>query len=117
MKGNIYICLNEETYNSNLPDIFSRYRRPEYDEEGALVQLLPTTYAQMAEDNKFLYGTVVDVEVNGSQYYIVEMTASWLEGEVSYLLNLGEGLSYPSNAILTSSEASQLVADNTQDLV
>jgi hypothetical protein len=117
MKGNIYICLNEETYNSEIPDIFSRYRRPEYDEEGVLVQLLPTTYAQMAEDNKYLYGTVINVEVNESQYYIVEMTASWLEGEVSYLLDLGEGLSYPSNAILTSNEVSQLIADNTQDLV
>ena len=117
MKGNIYICLNEETYNSELPDIFSRYRRSEYDEEGALVQLLPTTYAQMAEDNKFLYGAVINIEVEGSQYYIVEMTASWLDGEVSHLLGLGEGLSYPSNAILTSNEASQLVADNTQDLV
>ena len=117
MIGNIYICLNEETYNSNLPDIFSRYRRPGYDEEGALVQLLPTTYAQMAEDNKFLYGTVVNIEVEGSQYYIVEMTASWLGGEVSHLLGLGEGLSFPNNAVLTSNEASQLVADNTQDLV
>jgi hypothetical protein len=117
MKGNIYICLNEETYNSNLPDTFSRYRRPEYDEEGALVQLLPTTYAEMAEDSKFLYGQVVDIKVNESQYYIVEMTASWLEGEVSYLLSLGEGLSYPSNAILTSNEVSQLVAEYTQDLV
>ncbi len=117
MKGNIYICLNEETYNSELPDIFSRYRRPEYDEEGALVQLLPTTYAEMAEDNKLLHGAVVNVEINGSQCYIVEMTASWLDGEVSHLLSLGEGLSYPNNAVLNSNEASQLVAENTQDLV
>ena len=32
MKGNIYICLNEETYNSEIPDLLSRYRRAEFDE-------------------------------------------------------------------------------------
>ena len=115
MIGNIYICLNEETYNSELPDLFSRYRRAEFDEEGALVQLLPTTYAEMGEDNKRQYGRVLTFTKDGSNFYILEFTASWLSGEVSYLLDLGQGLSYPNNTVLTSDEAVQLVQENTKE--
>ena len=115
MIGNIYICLNEETYNSELPDLFSRYRRAEFDEEGALVQLLPTTYAEMGEDNKRQYGHVLTFTKNGANFYILEFTASWLSGEVSYLLDLGQGLEYPNNAVLTSDEAVQLVQENAQE--
>lgn len=116
MKGNIYICLNEETYNSNLPDIFSRYKRAEYDDEGALVQLLPTTYAQMAEDDKYINGPAVHITIDGDNYYIVKILASWLQGEVSYILSLGEGLSYPSNTLLSPEESSELISSNSSDL-
>lgn len=115
MIGNIYICLNEETYNSELPEIFSRYRRAEFDEEGALVQLLPTTYAEMGEDNKRQYGRVLTFTKDDQNFYILEFTASWLDGEVSYLLGLGEGLAYPNNAVLTSDEAIELVKENAQE--
>jgi len=115
MIGNIYICLNEETYNSEIPEIFSRYKRAEFDEEGALVQLLPTTYAEMGEDNKRQYGHVLTFQKDGENFYILEMTASWLDGEVSYLLGLGEGLTYPNNTVLTSDEAVELVKENAQE--
>ena len=115
MIGNIYICLNEETYNSELPEIFSRYKRAEFDEEGALVQLLPTTYAEMGEDNKRQYGHVLTFTKDDQNFYILEFTASWLNGEVSYLLSLGEGLAYPNNTVLTSDEAVELVKENAQE--
>ena len=115
MIGNIYICLNEETYNSELPDLFSRYRRAEFDEEGALVQLLPTTYAEMGEYNKRQYGHVLTFQKDGENFYILEFSASWLDGEVSYLLGLGEGLAYPNNTVLTSDEAVELVKENAQE--
>ena len=115
MIGNIYICLNEETYNSEIPDLLSRYRRAEFDEEGALVRLLPTTFAEMGEDNKRQYGRVLEFQKDGENFYILEFSASWLNGEVSYLLGLGEGLAYPNNTLLTSDEAVSLVQENTEE--
>lgn len=117
MKGNIYICLNEETYNSNLPSIFDRYKRAEYDDEGNLVQLLPTTFAQMGEDNKVLFGDVVTFEKDGNNFYVLEFSASWLDGEVSYLLSLGDGLAYPNNTLLNNAEVGQLISENTDTYI
>ncbi|MCS5551401.1 MAG: hypothetical protein NZ811_07775 [Gammaproteobacteria bacterium] len=116
MRGNIYICLNEETYNSEIPDLLSRYRRAEYDEEGSLVELLPTTFAQMGEDNTNDFGVVRDIKINGDNFYILEFDGSWLNGEVSYLLNLGDELAYPNNSLLTRQEARKLLKESTVEL-
>lgn len=108
MRGNIYICLNKQTYNSNLPDVFDRYKKASFDEDGNLIELLPTTYAEAAEDNKPQYGDVLEITVDGKEYFIINMDASFLEGEVTYLLKLGEGLSYPSNSLLNREEVIEL---------
>lgn len=116
MIGNIYICLNEETYNSEIPDLLSRYRKAEYDEEGSLVELLPTTFAQIGVDNTSEFGVVRDMEINGDNFYILELDGSWLNGEVSYLLSLGDGLAYPNNTLLTRGEAKELLNENSAEL-
>ena len=113
MVGNIFICLNEATYNGEIPtELQGSYSRISRDEEGELVAVLPTTFAQIGEDNKRKFGGVVEVEVNGSVYYIMEFNASWLQSEVSALFRLGKGLRYPNNTLMTNKEAIELINSN-----
>ena len=113
MVGNIFICLNEATYNGEIPtELQGSYSRISRDEEGELVAVLPTTFAQIGEDNKRKFGSVVEIEVNGSVYYIMEFNASWLQSEVSALFRLGKGLKYPNNTLMTNKEAIELISLN-----
>ena len=116
MVGNIFICLNEATYNGEIPtELQGSYSRISRDEEGELVAVLPTTFAQIGEDNKRKFGGVVEVEVNGNVYYIMEFNASWLQSEVSALFRLGKGLRYPNNTLMTNKEAIALIQENQSE--
>lgn len=116
MTGNIYICLNETTYNSEIPlELQGRYARTSIDEEGNLIEVLPTTFSQVGEDNKRPYGVVREITINEAKFYILEFEASWLSGEVSALLNLGVGLEYPNNTLLTNAEARELINQNVDE--
>jgi hypothetical protein len=48
-------------------------------------------------------------------YYIIELEVSWKSGEITALLKLGEGLSYPNNTLMTNTEAHQFINENTSD--
>ena len=110
MVGNIFICLNEATYNGEIPkELQGSYSRTSSDEEGNLIEVLPTTFKEVGEDGKRRFGSVVEIKVNGSVYYIMEFNASWLQSEVSALINLGNGLDYPNNTLMTNKEAIELI--------
>jgi len=47
---------------------------------------------------------------------VMELEASWLSGEITALINLGEGLNYPNNTLLTREEAKSLIKANQDDL-
>jgi len=117
MVGNIFICLNEATYRGEIPrELQGSYSRISTDEEGELIAVLPTTFAQIGDDNKRKFGSVVEIEVNGSVYFIMEFNASWLQSEVSALISLGDGLKYPNNTLMTNKEAAKLIQGNQNDV-
>ena len=110
MIGNIFICLNEATYNGEIPaELQGSYSRISTDEEGELVAVLPTTFKEVGEDGKRKFGSVVELTIDEAKFYIMEFNASWLESEVSALINLGNGLDYPNNTLLTNKEAIELI--------
>tara|TARA_R110000851_G_scaffold114167_1_gene239193 strand:- start:1288 stop:1644 length:357 start_codon:yes stop_codon:yes gene_type:complete len=116
MVGNIFICLNEATYNREIPtELQGSYSRISTDEEGELVAVLPTTFAQIGEDNKRKFGGVVEITIDEAKFYIMEFNASWLESEVSALINLGNGLDYPNNTLMTNKEAIKLIQDTSSN--
>jgi hypothetical protein len=39
----------------------------------------------------------------------MEFNASWLQSEVSALIDLGNGLDYPNNTLMTNKEAIELI--------
>jgi len=117
MIGNVFICLDEVTYNGNIPaELQGRYSRIERDEEGELISILPTTFAEVGEDNKRKFGAVIELDINGSKHFVLELNASWLSSEVSCLIALGGGLNYPSNALLTNEEAISLINQHQDDI-
>ena len=116
MVGNIFICLNEATYNGEIPtELQGSYSRISRDEEGELVAVLPTTFAQIGEDNRVEFGEVIEITIDESKFYIMEFNASWLQSEVSALLSLGNGLRYPNNTLLTNKEAIILIQNNLSE--
>ena len=105
MTGNIFICLNEATYNGEIPvELQGSYSRMSYDLDDDIVEVLPTTFKEVGEDGKRKFGAVV------------EFNASWLQSEVSALINLGNGLDYPNNTLMTNKEAISLINLHTDDL-
>lgn len=116
MIGNVFICLNEATYLGIIPsELEGKYSRKIYNEEGVLTEVLDTTFEMVAFDNRIKFGGVVELNIDKVTYYVVELDCSWLGGGVSALLNLGRGLSYPSNCLMTNAEAIELIRDNQSE--
>lgn len=105
MKGNTYISLNEDTYTGQIPEkLADKYAlRDEYDDK------LPTTFKQVGDANERTFGPVLPLNFDETSYYLLELDASWQAGEISALLKLGEGLSFPNNTLLTITEAIDFV--------
>ena len=116
MRGNVYMCLNTTTYNAKIPtELVATYGIPSYDEEGVLDEVLHPTFKELGAHNLQKVGGVPVVKIGRANYYIVELEVSWKQGETSALLKLGEGLDYPSNSLMTNTEASKFISDNTPD--
>jgi hypothetical protein len=117
MVGNIFICLNEATYNGEIPtELQGSYARVSSDEEGNLIEILPTTFKEVGEDGKRKFGSVVELTIDEAKFYIMEFNASWLQSEVSALINLGNGLDYPNNTLMTNAEAIGFISANRVDI-
>jgi len=118
MKGNIFICLNRATYKGLIPkELEGKYARKVYDEEGEFVKLLPTTFEDVASDNRVKFGSVIQFKIGTRKYFVIELDCSWLGGEVSALLTLGDSLEYPSNCLMTNEEAMKIISDNREDVI
>lgn len=105
MKGNTYISLTESTYQGAIPtELMAQYGRK--DDYG---NLITTTFEQVAKDTEQMYGAVLPVEYLNQTYYLLELDCSWKNGEMSALLNLGEGMDFPNNTLLTINETIALL--------
>jgi hypothetical protein len=117
MIGNVFICLDEQTYKGLIPvELQGSYARKTYDENGNLLAILETTFEEVGIDNRRKFGGVIEIDVNGAKHFVMEFNASWLSSEVSALISLGAGLNYPSNTLLTNKEAIELINLHQLDL-
>ena len=55
------------------------------------------------------------VKIGKAKFYIIQLEASWLNGELSSLLNLGKNKAYPKNCLMTRSEASIFLYEHQSD--
>lgn len=117
MRGNVYMCLDNTTFNKLIPtELVATYGIPEYDEEGVQNGVIHPTFKELGEYNRRKFGTVPMVKIGNAKFYIVELEASWISGELSALLKLGKNKAYPKNCLMTRSEAAKFIRDNADDV-
>ena len=113
MKGNIYISVPQADISNELPAAITRYDWTEstYNEEGEVESstTIHPTWEQFGERNQGLFGSPVAV----GDVVVYEMEASWLEGEVSALLALGNGQAAPNYTVHTNAEVRAFIQENT----
>ena len=113
MRGNVFLCLDNTTFNKLIPnELVGTYGIPEYDEEGIQNGVTHPTFKELGEYNRRKFGYNPMVKIGASKFYIVELEASWLNGELSSLLKLGKNKAYPKNCLMTRTEAAQFIQDN-----
>lgn len=120
MRGNVYLSIPAADFNNPLPFTFWDWTVTNVDPdnleaEPEVITIHPT-WSELADKNKPLYGEVVTVNVGEEEYKLIELTASWLNGEISALLSLGEGQSAYNYTLMTNAEACSFIADNTPTL-
>ena len=117
MRGNVYVCLDNTTFNELIPtELVAKYGIPEYDEEGIQNGVIHPTFKELGEYNRRNFGDNPMVKIGNANFYIIKLEASWLNGEISALLDLGKGKEYPNNCLMTRTEAAKFVSDNSESL-
>ena len=118
MRGNVYISIPTADIANALPSVITRYDWTEstYNEDGEVesTSTIHPTWEQYGVRYAGHFGAPVQISIDGSDFTIYEMTASWLNSEVSALISLGSGKSAPSYSVMTSEEARQLIIDNSE---
>ena len=117
MRGNVYMCLDNTTFNKLIPtELVATYGIPEYDEEGIQNGVKHPTFKELGEYNRRNLGDNPMVKIGKAKFFIIKLEASWVNGEISALLDLGKGEKYPSNCLMTRTEASKFIRDNSESL-
>jgi len=112
------MCLDNTTFNKLIPtELVATYGIPEYDEEGVQNGVIHPTFKELGQYNKRKFGYVPMVKIGNTKFYIVELEASWINGELSALLKLGKNKAYPKNCLMTRTEAAKFIRDNSDDSI
>ena len=118
MRGNVFLCLDNTTFNKLIPnELVGIYGIPEYDEEGIQNGVTHPTFKELGEYNRRKFGHNPMVKIGKAKFYIIQLEASWLNGELSSLLNLGKNKAYPKNCLMTRSEASIFLSEHQSDKI
>ena len=117
MRGNVYISIPASDKDNALPSGITRYdwNTYTYDDDGAVdtTTLVHPTWAEYGEKYKGDFGAPVTVSVEGSDFIVYEIAASWKDSEVSALIALGSGSAEPNYTLMTNDEARQFILDNS----
>jgi len=112
------MCLDNTTFKGLIPEeLMKTYGIPQYDEEGVQNGVIKPTFKELGEYNRRKFGANPMVKIGKAKYYIIELEASWVNGELSALLDLGKGKKYPNNCLMTRTEAAKFIRDNSDDSI
>ena len=105
----LYICLKKSTYESQVPTVLKTklgWDVYEYDGDGDITST--TAYHPTWKESVFK-GKLGAPRVSlDGELIIVKGEFSMLEGELTAIIELGSGMDYPNNSILTKTEAQTL---------
>ena len=109
----LYICLKKTTYESQIPTVLQSklgWNEYEYDDDGEITST--TAYRPTWKESAFRGKLGAPrVSLDGG-LIIVKGEFSMLDGELTAMIALGNGLAYPNNSILTKTEA-QILANGS----
>lgn len=114
MSYNLYFSITKEDFKNPIPDsLQGKYSRIVEDTQGESSIEVASSWEQAAEWGMFPWvRECIDWDTQGMdnalKVAIVKDEFSFLSGEVSALISLGEGKIFPYNSILTKSEAQAL---------
>ena len=106
----LYICLKKTTYESQVPTVLkTKLGWNEYTYDTDTGEITSTTAYHPTWKESAFRGKLgaPRVSLNGG-HIILKGEFSMLEGELTAIMALGNGLVYPNNSILTKTEAQTL---------
>ena len=113
MRGNVYFYLDNDTYNSIIPEELSgSYGVHVYNEEGEITSTTRPTFKELGEINIAKFGHVTHLKIGSAKYHVLELEISWINSEASALIALGDGLASPRNTLMNRSESSRFLKNN-----
>lgn len=116
MRGNVYISLTTEAYKAKMPPLLAeKHKEIIHNEDGTTEEKTLTFEEWCASKGKVFGQNPIKIKDGNRNLYVIEMDASHLNGEVRELKNLGVGMEYPLNSVLTASEASELISKNSKE--
>ena len=106
----LYICLKKATYESAVPSVLQPklgWNNYTYEADGETIAST-TAYTPTWKEAAFAGKLGAPRESLDGNLIIVKGEFSMLEGELTAVIALGNGLSYPNNSVLTKTEAQTL---------
>ena len=106
----LYICLKKTTYESAVPSVLQpKLGWNEYTYDTDTGEITSTTAYHPTWKESAFRGKLGAPRVSlDGNLIIVKGEFSMMKGELTAMKNLGAGLDYPNNSILTKSEAQEL---------
>ena len=107
----LYICLTKATYESAVPSVLQPklgWNNYTYEADGVTVKTT-TAYTPTWEEAAFKGKLGAPRKSLDGGLIIVKGEFSLLQGELTAIIALGNGLAYPNNSVLTKTEAQTLV--------
>lgn len=112
---NLYFSITKEAWKQAIPaELQGKYSSISVDEDGVETINIPDSWEEAAENGAFPWvRECLDWDTQGvpnaEKVAIIKDEFSILAGELSALVAMGVGKSFPYNAVLTKSEAQDLV--------
>ena len=106
----LYICLTKAVYESAVPSVLQPklgWNNYTYEADGETIAST-TAYTPTWEEATFKGKLGAPRESLDGNLIIVKGEFSMLEGELTAIIALGNGIAYPNNSVLTKTEAQTL---------
>jgi len=107
----LYVCLKKATYEATIPGVLQPklgWNNYTYEEDGETIKTT-TPYTPTWKEAAFKGKLGVPrISLDGN-LIVIKGEFSLRTGELSAIINLGSGMDYPNNSVLTKTEAQTLV--------
>jgi hypothetical protein len=107
----LYICLKKSTYESTIPSVLQPklgWNNYTYEEDGETIAST-TAYTPTWKEAAFKGKLGAPRTSLDGNLIVIKGEFSLRTGELSAIIDLGSGMDYPNNSVLTKTEAQTLV--------